>query len=70
MTANIAVAIVLGVAVWAGLNRGHATPWFAVVCVLFGLTLGGTPIGDWLEWLLTTLAEVVWRWVSSLAGTR
>jgi hypothetical protein len=62
----IGAAIVLGLIVAALVKMKTARPVVVVVCVLFGLVLGATPIGDGLYsgvasvgfWLSDVLAGV------------
>ena len=62
----IGAAIVLGLIVAALVKMNTARPVVVVVCVLFGLVLGATPIGDALYsgiaavgvWLSDVLAGV------------
>ena len=44
----IGAAIVLGLIVAALVKMNIARPVAAIICVLFGLVLGATPIGDGL----------------------
>jgi hypothetical protein len=44
----IGAAIILGLVVAALVKMNTARPVVVVVCVLFGLVLGATPIGDGL----------------------
>ena len=62
----IGAAIILGLVVVALVKMKTARPVVVVVCVLFGLVLGATPIGDGLYagvaavglWLSDVLAGV------------
>ena len=62
----IGAAIVLGLVVVALIKMKTARPVVVIVCVLFGLVLGATPIGDALYagvasvgvWLSDALASI------------
>lgn len=62
----IGTAVVLGVLVLVLLRLKIARPLAVVVCVLFGLVLGATPIGDGVNEALTSLGGWVWRQLVSL----
>ena len=62
----VGTAVVLGVLVVVLLRMKIARPGAVVVCVLFGLVLGATPIGDGVNEALTSLGDWVWRQLVSL----
>ena len=61
----VGAAIILGLIVAALIRMKTARPVVVVVCVLFGLVLGATPIGDGLY----AAVAAVGRWLShAVAG--
>ncbi len=61
----IGAAVILGLVVAALVRMKTARPVVVIVCVLFGLVLGATPIGDGLyAWVAATgawLSDAVTR---------
>ena len=57
-------AVILGLAVVLLVKWKIARPVAAAVCVLFGLVLGATPIGDRVNVVLTQLG----RWLAVQVG--
>ena len=57
----IGVAIILGLLVAALVRMKIARPVVALVCILFGLVMGATPIGDGLY----SAVASVGAWLSS-----
>lgn len=62
----VGTAVVLGVLVLALLRMRIARPVAVVVCVLFGLVLGATPIGDEVNKAVTSLGSWTWHQLVSL----
>jgi hypothetical protein len=62
----IGTAVVLGLLVVLLLKMKIARASAVVVCVLFGLVLGATPIGDGVNDALTSLGGWTWRHLVSL----
>lgn len=62
----IGTAVVLGLLVAVMLKMRIARASVAIVCVLFGLVLGATPIGDGVNHALTSLGGWTWRQLVSL----
>jgi hypothetical protein len=62
----VGTAVVLGLLVALLLRMRVARASVAVVCVLFGLVLGATPIGDGVNRALTTLGSWVWAQLVAL----
>jgi len=60
----VGAAIILGLIVAALLKMKVARPVVVIVCVLFGLVLGATPIGDGLYAAVASVG----RWLSDAAG--
>ena len=65
MTA-VGVAVILGLVIAAMVNMKVARVTVVVVCVLFGLVVGVTPIGDGLNSGLTLLGRALAARVSDL----
>lgn len=62
----VGAAVVLGLLVALMLRMKIARLSVAIVCVLFGLVLGATPIGDGVNHALTGLGQWTWRQLVSL----
>ena len=62
----IGTAVVLGVLVVLLLRMRVARASVVIVCVLFGLVLGATPIGDGVNKALTSLGSWTWQQLVSL----
>ena len=62
----VGTAVVLGLLVVLLLKMKIARFSVVVVCVLFGLVLGATPIGDGVNDALTSLGAWVWRQLVAL----
>ena len=62
----VGTAVVLGILVVVLIKMKIARPAAVVVCVLFGLVLGATPIGDGVNQALTSLSDWVWRQMVAL----
>ena len=62
----VGTAIVLGLLVAVMLKMRIARAPVVIVCVLFGLVLGATPIGDGVEHALTSLGHWVWAQLVAL----
>ena len=62
----IGTAVILGVLVLVLLRLKIARPLAVVVCVLFGLVLGSTPIGDGVNAALTSIGSWTWQQLVSL----
>ena len=62
----VGTAVVLGVLVLVLLRMKIARPLAVVVCVLFGLVLGATPIGDGVNTALTSVGSWTWQQLVSL----
>lgn len=62
----VGAAVVLGLLVALMLKMRIARVSVAIVCVLFGLVLGATPIGDSVNQALTSLGQWTWRQLVSL----
>lgn len=58
MTA-VGVAVILGLVIAAMINMKVARVTVVIVCVLFGLVLGATPIGDGLNAGLALLGQAL-----------
>ncbi len=56
----VGTAIVLGLLVALMLKMRIARASVVIVCVLFGLVLGATPIGDGVNHALTSFGHWVW----------
>jgi hypothetical protein len=52
---TVGAAVILGLLVAAMLRWKVVRPVGAIVCVLFGLVLGATPLGDWVNEALSGL---------------
>ena len=65
MTA-VGVAVILGLVIAAMINMKVARVTVVIVCVLFGLVLGSTPIGDGLNAGLALLGQALADRVSDL----
>ena len=59
-------AVVLGLLVALMLKMRIARASVVIVCVLFGLVLGTTPIGDGVNQGLTSLGQWLWLQLESL----
>ena len=62
----IGTAVVLGVFVALLLRMKVARASVVIVCVLFGLVLGATPIGDGVNEALTSVVGWSWRQLVAL----
>lgn len=62
----VGTAVVLGLMVALLLRIKIARFSVVLVCVLFGLVLGATPIGDGVNQGLTSLGQWTWRQLVSL----
>lgn len=62
----VGAAVILGILVAVMLKMKIARATVVVVCVLFGLVLGATPIGDGVHDALTSLGTWTWRQLVSL----
>lgn len=62
----VGAAVVLGLLVALMLKMRIARASVAIVCVLFGLVLGATPIGDSVNQALTSMGHWVWHQLGSL----
>lgn len=62
----VGTAVVLGLLVALMLKMKIARLSVVVVCVLFGLVVGATPIGDGVNRALTGLGAWTWRQLVSL----
>jgi hypothetical protein len=62
----VGTAIVLGLLVALLLRMKIARFSVVLVCVLFGLVLGATPIGDSVNQALTLLGAWAWRQLGQL----
>ena len=62
----VGTAIVLGILVAVMLKMRIARASVVIVCVLFGLVLGATPIGDGVNRALTALGAWVWAQLVAL----
>ena len=63
---TVGVAVILGLVIAAMVNMKVARVTVVVVCVLFGLVLGSTPIGDGLNAGLALLGQALASRVSDL----
>lgn len=62
----VGAAVVLGLLVLLLLKMRIARASVAIVCVLFGLVLGATPIGDGVNSALTSLGSWIWAQLVAL----
>ena len=62
----VGTAVVLGLLVVLLLKMNIARPSVVIVCVLFGLVVGATPIGDGVNDALTSVGTWIWRQLVSL----
>ena len=62
----VGTAVVLGLLVVLLLRMKIARFSVVLVCVLFGLVLGATPIGDGVNHALTSLGQWMWRQLVAL----
>ena len=62
----VGTAIVLGLLVAVMVKMRIARASVVIVCVLFGLVLGATPIGDGVNRALTALGSWVWAQLVAL----
>lgn len=62
----VGTAVVLGLLVAVTLKMKVARASVVVVCVLFGLVLGATPIGDGVNQALTSLGGWTWHQLVAL----
>jgi len=62
----VGTAIVLGLLVAVMLKMRIARASVVIVCVLFGLVLGATPIGDGVNRALTSFRAWVWAQLVAL----
>lgn len=62
----VGAAVVLGLLVAVMLKMKIARATVVIVCVLFGLVVGATPIGDGVNEALTSLGDWVWRQLVAL----
>ena len=62
----VGAAVVLGLLVAVLLRMKIARASVAIVCVLFGLVLGATPIGAGVNHALTSLGHWLWAQLVSL----
>ena len=62
----VGTAIVLGLLVALLLKMKIARPSAVIVCVLFGLVLGATPIGDGVNDALTSVGDWIWTQLVAL----
>ncbi len=62
----VGTAVILGLLVVLLLRMKIARASVVVVCVLFGLVLGATPIGDGVNQALTSLGSWIWAQLVSL----
>lgn len=60
----VGAAVILGLLVAVMMKVKIARPTVAVVCVLFGLVLGATPIGDGIYAAVASVG----RWLSGTVG--
>jgi hypothetical protein len=62
----VGAALILGVLVGLLLKMKIARVSVVMVCVLFGLVLGATPIGDGVNRALTGVGDWTWQQLVSL----
>jgi hypothetical protein len=60
----VGAAVILGVVVAVPVKMKVARPSVAIVCIVFGLVLGATPIGDGVD----AAVAAVGRWLSDMVG--
>ena len=57
MTISVSLVLLLGVAVWLLYRYDGLKPWHGFVCVLFGLLLAATSLGQELRTTVTAIIQ-------------